>query len=92
MSPCCYQEKTRFSGHNVRGDPIAPDATYLDKLWVPDLFFNNEKSSRFHDITLKVNQEGEKGGRGKVSRPPRVRFEIRTQMAVLRGISKARVG
>ena len=41
----------------MRGDPIAPDATYLDKLWVPDLFFNNEKSSRFHDITLKVRKE-----------------------------------
>ncbi|CAG5104677.1 Oidioi.mRNA.OKI2018_I69.chr1.g1444.t1.cds [Oikopleura dioica] len=50
--------------HNVRGDPIAPDATYLDKIWVPDLFFNNEKSSRFHDITLKnklvrISREGE---------------------------------
>ena len=45
----------------MRGDPIAPDATYLDKLWVPDLFFNNEKSSRFHDITLKVRKKVEEG-------------------------------
>ena len=39
--------------HNSNEEPLAPDATYLDRLWLPDLFFNNEKKSRMHDITTK---------------------------------------
>lgn len=27
--------------------------TMKDRIWVPDLIFTNEKSSRFHDITTK---------------------------------------
>ena len=43
---------------------IAPDASYLDRLWLPDLFFNNEKSSRFHSIWIdnklfRVSNDGE---------------------------------
>ncbi|XP_002730865.2 glycine receptor subunit alpha-2-like [Saccoglossus kowalevskii] len=30
---------------------IPPSGTLLDKIWLPDLFFFNEKDSHFHDIT-----------------------------------------
>jgi len=45
-------------------ETIAPDASYLSKIWVPDLFFNNEKSSRFHSVwidnkLLRVSRKGE---------------------------------
>ena len=32
---------------------IPVHATLLDKLWMPDLIFTNEKSSRFHNVTTE---------------------------------------
>ena len=32
---------------------IVLNRTKKDRIWVPDLIFTNEKSSRFHDITTK---------------------------------------
>ncbi|XP_070542342.1 glycine receptor subunit alphaZ1-like [Ptychodera flava] len=31
---------------------IPPSASLLDKIWIPDLFFTNEKSAHFHDQTV----------------------------------------
>ena len=50
--------------HDAEEETIAPDASYLSKIWVPDLFFNNEKSSRFHSVwidnkLLRISRKGE---------------------------------
>ncbi|XP_077989577.1 glycine receptor subunit alpha-2-like [Glandiceps talaboti] len=37
--------------HNKSVINIPPSGFILDKIWVPDLFFFNEKKSYFHDIT-----------------------------------------
>ena len=43
---------------------LAPAASFSEKIWVPDLYFNNEKSSRFHKVWLdnkliRITREGE---------------------------------
>ena len=32
--------------------PIIVPAKFLDKFWVPDIFFPNEKSAYFHDVVV----------------------------------------
>ena len=31
---------------------ITAGHTFIDKIWVPDLFFANEKRASFHDVTV----------------------------------------
>ena len=32
--------------------PLIVSAQSIEKMWVPDLFFPNEKSAKFHDVTV----------------------------------------
>ena len=38
--------------YNVEGEAVEFDSTRMDKLWVPDLFFPNEKQSYVHDVFM----------------------------------------
>ena len=48
-------ERLAFKDEDI---PVAPDiplivsAKSADKLWVPDLFFPNEKSANYHEVTV----------------------------------------
>ena len=42
-----------FSHETVPDDVIPIHASLLNRLWMPDLIFTNEKSSRFHNVTTE---------------------------------------
>ncbi|XP_070542657.1 glycine receptor subunit alphaZ1-like isoform X1 [Ptychodera flava] len=37
--------------YNLTTSHIPPSAFMIDKIWIPDLFFTNEKHAYFHDVT-----------------------------------------
>ena len=41
--------RLKFSGI----DQIVAQGNILDKIWIPDTYFNSEKKSNFHEITKK---------------------------------------
>lgn len=41
--------RLKFSG----ADQIVAQGDILDKIWIPDTYFNSEKKSDFHKITKK---------------------------------------
>ncbi|KAK7500580.1 hypothetical protein BaRGS_00008155, partial [Batillaria attramentaria] len=36
----------------TRSEPLELDTRFVDKFWVPDIFFRNEKSAAVHNITV----------------------------------------
>ena len=41
--------RLRFNGVNQ----IVAQGDILDKIWIPDTYFNSEKQSNFHEVTTK---------------------------------------
>ena len=41
--------RLRFNGVNQ----IVAQGDILDKIWIPDTYFNSEKKSSFHEVTKK---------------------------------------
>ncbi|XP_064609425.1 glycine receptor subunit alpha-2-like [Liolophura sinensis] len=41
-----------YESNTVLPEPLELDVKLIDRVWVPDLFFVNEKSARFHMVTV----------------------------------------
>lgn len=44
--------ENRILNKNVKFDYIELDSKNMEKLWVPDIFFPNEKKAAFHEVMI----------------------------------------
>jgi hypothetical protein len=44
-----YDDRLKFTDQDT---PVAVPFRYIDRFWLPDIFFPNEKSASFHDVVV----------------------------------------